>query len=983
MRFGTFGARIGALCVIGLTLTGSGALADDIYPSQLQTDDLRLIYYDPIQTYLAPYVGRAFENSFAFQRKTFDWTPWDKTTVYLQDLADYGGAIVRATPNDALTVDIAPMSTTFETFSPGERFFTLMNHELVHVATMDVWNSQDAGWRNFFHGKPLPVAEHPETILYNYLAQPRTLVPRWYLEGSAVFMETWMGGGLGRAQGGYDEMVFRAMVRDDAHFFTPLGLEAEGNSVDFQVGANSYLYGTRFDSYLALTYGPEKVIDWLKRGNDSDAYYTDQFQRVFGKPLDAAWADWIAWEHEWQRKNLASVGKYPLTPEKHLTNRALGSVSRAFYDAKTNSLISGFRAVGQIANIGMVSLTDGSTRKLTDLKGPALYRVTSVAFDPESRIAFFTADNNAWRDLMQVNVDTGDTTMLLRDARIGDLAFNRTDKSIWGIRHLNGLDTMVRIRAAHDAWNQVVTLPYGQDMFDLDISPDGTLLSASVSEINGDSRIDIYRISDLLAGKPDAIATMQLGQAIPESGVFSQDGKYLYATAYYTGVSNVYRLDIAANKFDAVSNAATGFFRPIPMADGSLIVYEYTGQGFEPVKIDPKPLTDLGNVKFLGTEVADEHPIVKTWAVGSPDKVPLDSMITKNDFYHAEDELSFDGSYPIVEGYKGHVAIGWHMQMEDPLMYNLLSANISYSPSDLGQGQQFHGDVSYRTLYWHFTYWHNNANFYDLFGPTDRSRKGDALLAGYHNILIYDPPRQLEFTADAGLYTGLDVLPGAQNIQSHDPNITNLKLGLTYTDIEKSLGAIDNEAGYRANIFLINNYAHNELFPQVHGGFDFGFALPWNHASLWLYNSAGTSGGDRSNALDYFFFGAFGNNFVDNGEVKRYRDYDAFPGFSIDAISARSFLKTIGEFNLPPIRFDDIGTPAFYLSSLRSAVFAGVLDTDPGSPVGRTLETVGFQLDWNFSVAVRLPMTLSIGDAIGMENGRVRRNEIMVSLKIL
>ena len=69
MGFGTIGARIGALCVIGLTLTGGGALADDIYPSQLQTDDLRLIYYDPIQTYLAPYVGRAFENSFAFMDK--------------------------------------------------------------------------------------------------------------------------------------------------------------------------------------------------------------------------------------------------------------------------------------------------------------------------------------------------------------------------------------------------------------------------------------------------------------------------------------------------------------------------------------------------------------------------------------------------------------------------------------------------------------------------------------------------------------------------------------------------------------------------------------------------------------------------------------------------------------------------------------------------------------------------------------------------
>ena len=33
------------------------------------------------------------------------------------------------------------------------------------------------------------------------------LTPRWYVEGAAVFMETWMAGGIGRAQSAYDEMV--------------------------------------------------------------------------------------------------------------------------------------------------------------------------------------------------------------------------------------------------------------------------------------------------------------------------------------------------------------------------------------------------------------------------------------------------------------------------------------------------------------------------------------------------------------------------------------------------------------------------------------------------------------------------------------------------------------------------------------------------------------------------------------------------------
>ena len=53
-----------------------------------------------------------------------------------------------------------------------------------------------------------------------------------------------MAGGIGRAQGAYDEMVFRAMVRDDAHFYRGLGLVSKGVAADFQTGTNAYLYGT-------------------------------------------------------------------------------------------------------------------------------------------------------------------------------------------------------------------------------------------------------------------------------------------------------------------------------------------------------------------------------------------------------------------------------------------------------------------------------------------------------------------------------------------------------------------------------------------------------------------------------------------------------------------------------------------------------------------------------------------------------------------
>ena len=958
--------------------------ASEIDLSTIKTADLTLLYFDPAQTYLTPYVARTFEHSLAFQKKLFGWKPWDRTTVLLKDFSDYGNAAARASPNNAILLDVAPISQTYETFSPGERFFTLLNHEPVHVANMDVWNSTDARWRRLFHGKPAPVEDHPESILYNFLATPRVNSPRWYLEGAAVFMETWMAGGFGRAQGGYDEMVFRAKVRDNATFYSPVGLEAEGTQVDFQVGANDYLYGTRFFSYLGLVYGPEKVIQWLRRDEGSAGYYSVQFKRVFGKPLDKAWQDWIAWEHAFQKANLAQVQAYPATPTRPLTPQGLGSISRGFLTPDGRSLVGAFRTPGVIADVGVISLSDGRIRRLADIKGAMLYRVTSLAYDADSNKAYYTADNYAYRDLMEVDVASGKSRMLLRDARIGDIVLNPKDKAIWGLRHLNGLVTLVKLAPPYAGWTQVHTFAYGEIPFDLDISPDGTLLSASVGQVDAKQSVRLYRIADLDAGPINPIAEFTLGASTPEGFVFSPDGRYLFGSSYYTGVSNIYRYEIATRKVEAVSNAATGFVRPIPRADGKLIVYEYTGAGFQPVVIDPVPLQDLGSIRFLGAEIAAKHPIVKTWAVGSATGVPLDSMITERGHYDPGKEMKLASIYPIVEGYRGDVAGGVHAIFEDPLEFHQFTATLAYSPAgDLPDDQRLHVNLEYKTLKWRLRYWHNGADFYDLFGPTYRSRRGDAVLIGYKDALVYDPPHQLDFVADLAAYRGLDTLPLAQDIATTSKNLVSGQIGLRYTATDKSLGALDYEKGVRWSLMSAGDLGSGDFFPKVYGTFDFGAPLPLKHASLWLYNALGAGGGDRSNPLSDFYFGGFGNNYVDDGEVKRYREYDSFPGFKIDELAGRRFAKSLLELNLPPLRFNEVGRPSFFLSSMRSALFAGVLAVDPGRRDARTLETVGGQLDFNFTFALRLPMVLSVGAASGFEDGRHRGDEAMISLKIL
>ena len=312
-------------CLPGLIFVTGALHADPFVFDVVETDDLRLLYFDPIQTYLVPHLGRSFHNSLEFQQYILDWEPWEKTTVILTDFYDHGNAAAGVVPTNSIQVDIAPLSRAFETFPASERVFMTMNHELVHIGTGDVWNEQDRGWRRFFLGKVAPEQIHPESILYFYLTTPRVVTPRWYTEGSAVFLETWMAGGIGRAQGAYDEMVFRSMVRDDAHFYSNLGVVSEGTRIDFQVGVNAYLYGTRFFSYLAHTYSPEQVVEWLGRDEESERYYSTQFRRVFDSSLEVAWDDWIAFEHEFQQQNLDAIRLHPLT-----ANGAADQAGRGF-----------------------------------------------------------------------------------------------------------------------------------------------------------------------------------------------------------------------------------------------------------------------------------------------------------------------------------------------------------------------------------------------------------------------------------------------------------------------------------------------------------------------------------------------------------------------------------------------------------------------------------------------------------------------------
>ena len=142
-------------------------------------------------------------------------------------------------------------------------------------------------------------------------------------------------------------------------------------------------------------------------------------------------------------------------------------------------------------------------------------------------ITLYTGDNNEWRDLWVVDVRTGESRRLLRDARIGDLVFDRTERMLWGVRHFNGISTLVRIPPPYTYWNQVYSWPYGQDAYDLDISPDGRQLTFSLSEVSGRQSLQLADMDLVRTGRMAARELHEFPGSLPANFVFAPDGRFL------------------------------------------------------------------------------------------------------------------------------------------------------------------------------------------------------------------------------------------------------------------------------------------------------------------------------------------------------------------------------------------------------------------------------------------------------------------------
>ena len=457
--------------------------------------------------------------------------------------------------------------------------------------------------------------EQPETILYSYLTTPRSLTPRWYHEGAAVFLETWMAGGRGRAQSAWDEMVFRSMVRDGSRFYDPLGLVSEGTKVDFQLEANSYLYGERFMTFLAYRYSPEQLVGWVGRREGSKALLRLAVPAGL-RPVDPG--------------RLAGVDRLREGVPEEEPRRDPGLPD----DAVQGPLAAGPRR--RLAGL----LRPGHEEALRRLQLPrgrrprrARSRWTTGRWggSPRSRARSATSSPRSPSTPGRRRSSTRPTTRLPRRAvarpeyrasrrsssrRRGSASSSSTGPTgrSGACGTLNGIATLVRIPSPYTEWKQVRSWPYGEIALRHGPLPRREApLGLGVGEINGQHTLQVMKTEALLAGDATPVATTDFGGRHPDELRLLSRRK-----ARSTGARSTpaWRTSSAANPATGEQGGPQQHRDGLlpPRADARRLARSCSaspGEGFVPARIEARATEDVSAITFLGNEVIVKHPVAE------------------------------------------------------------------------------------------------------------------------------------------------------------------------------------------------------------------------------------------------------------------------------------------------------------------------------------------------------------------------------------
>lgn len=537
--------------VVALLLVTTRVWAGDptrVYRT-VETDHFVIYYYAPLDD-VARRVGVAAERAHRTLAPALDHVPELKTLIVLVDDTDSANGFASVLPRNSITL--------FATAPPGfnelddheDWLYGLVAHEYTHILHLDTMEGLPTIYNRIF-GRTW---------------SPNQIMPRWLIEGIAVYEESKRSAG-GRNRGTRFDQFIRAawLGHEDLRLD-----EITGAPRRYPHGNAVYVYGSHFLRYLFDRFGDDTLrkMTHLSGSFAPPFALNRQIAKVVGRPFTELYDDWKGYLRDRYSQQVQAAERRGLVEGRALTHTAEGNLWPRYS-------------------------VDGKELYWQQSDGYSLVRVRAMPAGGDQA----TARDVARIDAMGVFDVLGDGGLVYEQARVYRREYSYTDVFHWdpASGQTTRLSTGRRARepsvspdgrrvaysmnersesviAVQDlAPEAPVSVVWRGERFDQAYqpawSPDGTRIAFSAWRRGGVRDIVIVELAS------GATVDVTRDRAIDMAPAWSSDGRTLYFDSDRTGISNIYAYDLASRATWQVTNVLGGAFHAAPSPDGTRLAY--------------------------------------------------------------------------------------------------------------------------------------------------------------------------------------------------------------------------------------------------------------------------------------------------------------------------------------------------------------------------------------------------------------------------
>ncbi|MBD3307104.1 BamA/TamA family outer membrane protein [candidate division KSB3 bacterium] len=379
-----------------------------------------------------------------------------------------------------------------------------------------------------------------------------------------------------RPQPPYFDMMLRAEMVDGT--FSTLDQRTAAGLRTWPGDIGMFVYGASFLSYLAETYGMERLAQLNRQQNAQipwPLFGGDAFDSVYGKPLSTLQEEWRTAIQEAYQAQIDQIRAQSLTHSEPLTQSGYFTHSPVFApDGQFLYYIDG--SPHEVPALMQLRLSDQTRTRLTEG-----YFSGDFSISPDGQRLYFCKSDvydifYEVSDLYAFDLATRQVQRLTTGARAVDPAISPDGETLVYVTTEAGSMQLMRLDLTTNERSSLLeTADFSQIRHPV-FSADGAKLAVQIWKNGGVE--DIY----VMNRDGSNLRAITLDTAVDSTPTWGLQDAYLFFSSDRTGVPNIFAYALAEDRLYQVTNVLTGAFDPSISPDGTRLVFErYSSKGLD------------------------------------------------------------------------------------------------------------------------------------------------------------------------------------------------------------------------------------------------------------------------------------------------------------------------------------------------------------------------------------------------------------------